>query len=48
VIRGVAEDVDPAGALLLTLEDGSRKTVVSGDATGVRLEAEGTDRVGGR
>jgi len=48
VVRGVAEDVDAAGALLLTLEDGSRRTVLSGEVTAVRLEAKGTDRVGGR
>src|SRR6266568_1323624 len=43
VVRGVAEDLDPAGALLLTLEDGSRRTVLSGEVTAVRLAAEGTD-----
>jgi len=48
VVRGVAEDLDPAGALLLTLEDGSRRTVLSGEVTAVRLAAEGTDWVGGR
>ena len=48
VVRGVAEDVDQAGALLLTLEDGGRRTFLSGEVSAVRLEADATDRVGGR
>ncbi|HSB61325.1 MAG TPA: biotin--[acetyl-CoA-carboxylase] ligase [Vicinamibacteria bacterium] len=38
ILRGVAEGVDPGGALLLALDDGTRATVLSGDVTAVRLE----------
>jgi len=41
VVRGVAEGVDSAGALLLRLEDGSLKAVLSGEVTTVRLETSG-------
>lgn len=41
VVRGVAEGVDASGALLLLLEDGSRRAVLSGEVTTVRLETSG-------
>jgi BirA family biotin operon repressor/biotin-[acetyl-CoA-carboxylase] ligase len=41
VIRGLARDVDEAGALLLELEDGSRVSVVSGEIRELRLQGAG-------
>jgi BirA family biotin operon repressor/biotin-[acetyl-CoA-carboxylase] ligase len=38
VMRGIAEGIDPGGALILVLEDGSRQTVLSGDVSALRLE----------
>ena len=38
VMRGIAEGIDPGGALVLVLEDGSRTVVLSGDVTALRLE----------
>jgi len=38
VVRGIAEGIDPRGALVLIGEDGSRTIVLSGDVTAVRLE----------
>ncbi len=37
VMRGVARDVDERGALLLDLEDGSRRAILSGEVQEVRL-----------
>lgn len=39
VVRGIAEGIDPGGALVLLREDGSRTAVLSGDVTAVRLES---------
>jgi len=44
ILRGVAEGVDPGGALLLALDDGTRATILSGDVTAVRLEPDTTQR----
>lgn len=38
VMRGIAEGIDPGGALVLVLEDGSRTAVLSADVTALRLE----------
>lgn len=37
VVRGIAEGIDPGGALVLIGEDGKRTAVLSGDVTAVRL-----------
>ena len=39
VLRGVARDLDPRGALILDLADGSRRAVFSGEVREVRLES---------
>jgi biotin-(acetyl-CoA carboxylase) ligase len=39
VVRGIAEGIDPGGALVLLREDGSRTAVLSGDVTAVRLQS---------
>lgn len=39
VVRGIAEGIDPGGALVLVGEDGRRTTVLSGDVTTVRLDS---------
>ncbi len=38
VMRGIAERIDPGGALVLRREDGSRTVVLSGEVSAVRLE----------